>query len=286
MTGPGAAGDLHVTSDGSGSPAVLVCAGMADAGFSWEPVTALLAGRHRVVRFDRPGLGGSPALRDYPTLDQEAERIDGLVRGLGLDRPVIVAHSAAALHAEAYARRLPTGLSGLVLVDPDVVRRSTARQPVLAAGARRVVRAGAVAAGLAEMIGLVGLMGPLTWRLMMRGQTNRPPRHWPLAEGKRVFGTGRASAAALAELISYEELAADLTALRERTAPPAVPVVVLTALGDLRSAVARARCRTDHDELARSFPDGRHEVLRDSRHLVQLDDPAAIAAAVASCLPG
>ena len=112
---------LHVVVDGQGEPAVLLLAGLGEPWFDWDPTVPLLAGRHRVVRYDRPGLGASPARRTYPTLAEEADRIAAVIDRYGLDRPVVVAHSAAALPAEACARRHPGGLSGLVLVDPKQV---------------------------------------------------------------------------------------------------------------------------------------------------------------------
>jgi hypothetical protein len=58
-------------------------------------------------------------------------------------------------------------------------------------------------------------------------------------------------------------------------------VVVLTALGDLAGGRACVDWRSAHAALARSFPAGRQEVLRDSRHLVQWDEPQTVAAAIA-----
>ena len=276
----------YVSVDGAGSPAVLLAAGMADSGASWVRLEPLLTDRHRVVAFDRPGLGASPPRTSFPALAQEADRLNRLIRRLGLGRPVIVAHSAAALHAEAYARRWPDRLTGLVLVDPSGV------ESIAGAGTgprlirRCAVRAGGLLAGLADVTGLTGALGPWLWRAAMAGMTDRPAVEWAAHQTVRPFARRAEATAALAELVSYGELAADLTELRRRTDPPAVPVVVVTALGAARSAAGRARRRVEHDRLARSFPAGRQEVVRDSRHFVQLDRPDLVAAAVADCLPG
>ncbi|TDD04586.1 DUF998 domain-containing protein, partial [Nonomuraea diastatica] len=52
-------GPPHVVEQGTG-PAVLITAGAAGAWFHWDAVAAELGRRHRVIRFDRPGLGLSP----------------------------------------------------------------------------------------------------------------------------------------------------------------------------------------------------------------------------------
>ena len=89
---------------------------MGEGAETWDRLVPLLrAAGHRVGLLDRPG----PADGRAPTLTDEVARIDAGVAGLG--RPVLVAHSAAALPAEAYARRHPGRLAGLVLVDPSLV---------------------------------------------------------------------------------------------------------------------------------------------------------------------
>ncbi|MFC7744413.1 alpha/beta fold hydrolase [Nocardiopsis composta] len=70
----------------------------------------LLQDRYRVVRFDRRNL--------RPTLRSEAMRLAGLAEAAG-GPVVVVAHSVAALHAEAFARLRPELVCGLVLVDPS-----------------------------------------------------------------------------------------------------------------------------------------------------------------------
>ena len=102
------------------------------------------------------------------------------------------------------------------------------------------------------------------------------------AAAARVYGSGSVAAAAFAEWFAHGGMVRDLVDLRTSTPTPRVPVVVLTALGDLRTSRGRARWRRAHARLAASFHDGRQEVLRDSGHLVHLDDPAAIAAGVAA----
>lgn len=257
-------------------PVVLLCAGMAEGAETWDAVVPLLAGR--VVRFDRPGLGTAPPEERAPTLAGEVGRIAALV-GRESGRPVLVAHSAAAFAAEAYARRCPDRLAGLVLVDPSVVGASPRSGRLRGRLADRVAeRRATLGAGL-NRLGLARL-GPWGWGRARRRLAAHPPDPAVRAAAVRRYGSGTVLVSVLVEWLAYPAMAAELAALRRRTAPPAVPVVVLTALRDVPGRRARARWRAGHAELARSFPAGRQEVLPDARHLVQWDDPEAVAAAI------
>src|SRR4029453_1840329 len=95
---------LHVVDRGDGEPPLLLLAGVAGQCADWASTLALLAGRPRAVGFDRPGLGGSPPSSAFPTLDGEVARVGAVAARFELRRPILVAHSAAAFFAEAYAR--------------------------------------------------------------------------------------------------------------------------------------------------------------------------------------
>lgn len=266
--------------DGAGQPAVLLCAGMAEGAATWDRLVPLLAGRHRVLRLDRPGLGVVPAGRGAPTLAGEVARIGAVLDAHAPDRAVLVAHSAAALAAEAYARLRPDRVAGLVLVDPSVVTPSSER---LSAAAARLVAAGApTLRALLDRSGVARRLGPWAWARAVRRFSAERPDPARRAWAERVYGSGAVLTTVLVEWLAYRSAAAELLALRRRTAPPAAPVVVLTALGDLPPGRARATWRSGHAALADAFPAGRQEVLRDARHLVQWDHPGVVAAAVAA----
>ena len=79
----------------------------------------------------------------------------------------------------------------------------------------------------------------------------------------------------------------DLTDLRTTPPPPPVPVPGSgrPARGDLHSSAGKARWRRAGARLAASFPHGRLHLLRDCGHMIHLDAPAAITAAVHACSP-
>ena len=114
---------LHVVVRGSTGRVVVLCSGLGGKWSDWDDVTELLATDHVVVRFDRPGLGSSPALTsDYtPTVRAEAHRITAVLDAVGLTAPVtIVGHSLGGFYAEGFARLYPDRTAAVLLLDSSV----------------------------------------------------------------------------------------------------------------------------------------------------------------------
>lgn len=93
----------------------------------WDPVVSLLPAV-RVVRFDRPGLGGSAAWGlGLGSLDDQVALLVSVLAATTPDplrTPVVlVGHSSAALHVEALARTHPELVRALVLLDPALPDR-------------------------------------------------------------------------------------------------------------------------------------------------------------------
>jgi len=113
--------DYHVK-----DPVVLLMAGAAASSDFWKPVVDRL--QHvDVITYDRPGLGGTIWPGRYPELDEEVASLTdlvGLVQGhWDIRQPrkvILVAHSMAAFHAEAFARMHPEVVAGVVFVDPKI----------------------------------------------------------------------------------------------------------------------------------------------------------------------
>ncbi|MCO6011193.1 alpha/beta hydrolase [Actinoallomurus purpureus] len=263
---------LHVVSEGTGSPPLLLSAGLGGAWFDWIPVVTLLRDEHRVIGFDRPGLGGSPPVRRTGTLRAEADRLAALARWAGA--PVImVAHSFAGFHAEAFARLHPELVGGMVLVDPS----AEPRRPRYARPLTRLEPLARLAGTIADATGFARLAGPAAYGLAMRMMTARghvaPPEYV-----RAVCTRGHVLGTLLAEDAAYRQMAADLLVLRRHRPFPDIPLRVITALGDMRGG--EDAWRRAHAALARLSPRGRQIVLPDVGHLVQIDRPEAVAQAV------
>jgi pimeloyl-ACP methyl ester carboxylesterase len=264
---------LHVVEEGTGTPPVLLTSGLGGAWFDWNPVAELLRERHRVIAFDRPVLGGSPPAGHRPAgLCAEADRLAGLARRTG-EAVIVVAHSLAGFHAEAFARRYPELVEGLVLVDPSVEQD----RPPHAWRLSRLAPAAGLAGRAIGMNGLARFAGPRIRGVVMRRITERgdvaPPEF-----SRAVYGRAHVLGTLLAENAAYRQLAADLLTLRESAPFPEVPLCVITALGDVRGD--GREWRRAHADIAALSPYGRQIILPRTGHLVQIDRPEVIAEAV------
>jgi pimeloyl-ACP methyl ester carboxylesterase len=101
---------------GSGVPVVLVH-GLTFSRRSWDPVATPLAERHRVLTLDLPGHGESTGSAADPRA--VAARIVATLRACGAERPVVVGHSAGAIHATGTAALMQA--RGVVNVDQPLL---------------------------------------------------------------------------------------------------------------------------------------------------------------------
>ncbi|WP_245627859.1 alpha/beta fold hydrolase [Actinomadura oligospora] len=264
---------VHVVESGPpDAPTLLLSTGLGGAWFDWEPVIALLSDRYRVLAFDRPGLGLSPAARRPASLRRDVAVLADLARTSG--GPVtVVAHSMAGFHAEGLARLYPELVRALVLVDPSCEERVNCAGLRISAAVHPVLRA--TGAGL-EATRLSRVIGPFGRRVTLKQVTGRG-EPVPPEVVRSVYGRGAVLGTVIAEDVAYREAAADLLALRARRPLPDVPLEVLTALADAGDALEWTGC---HRRLAGMSPLGNQVDLPDCPHMVQFDRPDAVADAV------
>lgn len=111
---------LHYRVDGpsDGTPVLLVH-GLFGSTETWRyNVDALIAAGYRVIRYDRLGFGLSdkPADADY-SLAAQIQMALALLDALGVQRALVVGHSAGGNLAAHFALQHPERVQGLVLVD-------------------------------------------------------------------------------------------------------------------------------------------------------------------------
>jgi pimeloyl-ACP methyl ester carboxylesterase len=117
-------GRLHVLDLGPRAaalpPVVLVHGASGNLNEMRRALGDRLARDRRVVMIDRPGHGWSERVGgpDAATPTRQAAILAQAIGQLGLDRPVLVAHSMAGALATALALDFPDAISGLVLVSP------------------------------------------------------------------------------------------------------------------------------------------------------------------------
>lgn len=110
-------GKLYYETRGRGPAIILVAGGPGSSRVSLRPEFDQLENDHTVVYFDNIGRGRSsplPAGRRHSP-DRDAEDIEHLRKGLGLDKVDLLGHSYGGYPALAYAGRYPQHLRHLVI---------------------------------------------------------------------------------------------------------------------------------------------------------------------------
>ncbi|HEY8586843.1 MAG TPA: alpha/beta hydrolase [Rhodanobacter sp.] len=105
---------------GSGSPVVVMDAGMGDSTISWALVQPAIAKVTKACSFDRAGLGFSDAAKRPGTAINSSEDLHALLKAARVDPPyILVTHSMAGMYARVYADSYPDEVVGMVLVEPS-----------------------------------------------------------------------------------------------------------------------------------------------------------------------
>lgn len=256
---PGGA-ELRCRDEGAGRPVVFIHGWTLDLE-AFEPQARALAGRYRVLRYDRRGFGLSPG---EPGRAADAEDLARIVARLEPARPVLVGHSQGARVALAFALAHPGRLAGLVLDGPPDETGS----PAAAGDADFSVEA---------YRALVAAEGVEAFR-----------RAWAAHPLTRLYG-GDPEAAGAVERMLARYPARDLAGPAARPSPPAgaaalarleLPVLVVNGEFD-----TPGRLRAG-EAIARALPAGERVVIPRAGHLPGLDNPNAYNEALAAFLRG
>lgn len=283
---------LHYRSEGAGTPAVILEAGIAASSLTWSRLQPVLARSTRVFAYDRAGLAWSDAASGPRSLDALVGELHRLAARAALQPPyLLVGHSFGGLVIRAFARAHPEDVAGLIFVDPLHPEEWCEPTPQQ----RRLLRGGIF---LSRVGGLLARLGVVRLSLaLLSGGAPGAPRQF-----SRLFG--KSAAALMQHMVgevqklppqvlpavqahwsnpkAFRGMWQHLAAMPGCSADLAtrvddfddIPVVVL-------SAGARDARWLDADaKLARASSRGRHIVSRQSGHWVHLDDPDLVVQAV------
>jgi pimeloyl-ACP methyl ester carboxylesterase len=297
FTAPGAlasvgAHRLHYRCQGTGTPAVILEAGIAASSLTWSRVQPIIARETRVCSYDRAGLSWSEPASGTRSIDTLVSELRALCKAAGVAPPyVLVAHSFGALIIRAFARAHSEEVAGLVFVDPlhpDEWCNPSRNQQQTLRGGIFLSRVG----GLLARLGVVRLSLAL-----LSGGAPALPRRF-----SRMFG--RRAAALLEHLVGeVQKLPAEvLPSVQAHWSSPkafrgmwqhlaAMPACSASvardnlALGDIPVVVISAGARAPRwlaadAALANASPHGRHIVSARSGHWIHLDDPDVVIAAI------
>jgi pimeloyl-ACP methyl ester carboxylesterase len=261
---------LNLLCQGAGSPTVLMEGGFAASSSAWFKVTPKLAARFRVCAEDRAGYGASdegPLPRDGAATAQD---LDQALRAAGINGPfILVGHSAGGLYVRLFADRRPRDVVGMVLVDPSVEHQGQRAAAAFGPGAGSL-------AGLRDRA--ERCLAAAEHHLLpsseasLRACESQPPA---------AFRTQ------ISELDTLWAQTSDEVAAG-RQSYGAMPIVVLTAdrtyggVPESARAAVMAWWRGVHREIAARSSRGREELVEGSSHMMMMDRPDAIVAAVES----
>src|SRR5688500_14536318 len=119
---------LHLQCVGTGSPAVVLDAGLGDMSLAWNLVQTEMGQTTQVCAYDRAGMGWSDPGPQPRTPGHIARELHTLLTNAGIPGPyVMVGHSAAGKNVRMFALQYPEQVAGMVLVD---TRSEVADSPV------------------------------------------------------------------------------------------------------------------------------------------------------------
>jgi len=109
---------MRLDCSGSGSPTLVLDAGLGNDGLIWSAVQPALSQTTRVCSYDRAGMGWSDPVPPPRDADHIADQLHGLLAAAGINGPIVLmGHSIAGIYIRAYAIRYPGQVAGLVFVD-------------------------------------------------------------------------------------------------------------------------------------------------------------------------
>ena len=279
---------LHLRCMGSGTPLILLEAGLGGDSSGWARVQPRLARETRVCSYDRAGYYFSDPGPLPRTADADADDLHRLLEAARLPAPMIlVGHSLGGLLARLYAATHSTGVVGMVLLDPvlDDIEDEKPRREIdakeedpLFVRCFAAAREGTVTKDVARKEECIG---PPDARLS-------PELNAAKAEAAARVSTWQTM------LSEGKEMRSGRTGARVRAVPEKLenlPLLVVTK-GRLRPApgdegkIAEqyyGRAVLRHAELAGRSTRGLHLVAR-SGHQIHMDDPETVVAGVEAVL--
>lgn len=109
---------MRIDCTGTGSPTLVLDAGLGNDGLIWGGVQPILSQTTRVCSYDRAGFGWSDPLSSPRDADHIAAELHGLLDAAHINGPIVLmGHSIAGIYIRDYASRYPQQVAGLIFVD-------------------------------------------------------------------------------------------------------------------------------------------------------------------------
>lgn len=254
----------HVVS-GEGSPPIVFIHGFGCAHTDWDAQVARLSQRHRTVAVDLPGHGTTPATAAECSVERYGASVAEVMHALDLPPAVVVGHSMGCRVAIEAALQAPARTAAVILVDGS--QFAAAMEPVLL-----------------ERFATADGYETITRTLFNDMFTAKSDKDVAAAVVSRAFRLPRAiGEKMLRDMLRYDvhRLDGSLRCLR-------VPVMAVqtTFSNERRERTSMRQGQTTPylDMLRAAVPTARIEIIEDTGHFPQLDEPARTNALIESFL--
>ncbi|MFM8938777.1 MAG: alpha/beta fold hydrolase [Phenylobacterium sp.] len=278
---------LNVMVSGEAPATVVFFSGMGGGTFDWRAVQPALAGRARCVSFDYAGMGFSDPGPLPRTSGAAVSDIRAVQKRLKIDPPYhLVGHSIGGMAARLFSFLHPQEVAGLVLVDSSCERQLerwfSPKERVSARREGQKARAKALALAIAGEL----IPGVEEYKMFV----GLPDRKLSAAMNESLHRQRTSPGylrALSSEMDSFESRStAELDQARRRLG--SLPMAVLTGGRSFDSseepgARRQATLEEMHREVATLSTRAVHRTI-DSGHMIQLERPEAVIAAVSEIL--
>jgi pimeloyl-ACP methyl ester carboxylesterase len=268
----------HLNCLGTGSPTVILEAGLGESSLSWSPIQAEIAKATRVCAYDRAGLGWSDGTSQQMSSKQVAVSLHELLQAANITAPyLVVGHSRGGIFVRSFYQQFPSEVQGMVLID-STHENAPLRSLSYVGNYYQWQKAQML---LGVFLAQVGI-------LRLSGITDAARQHPPLAPDVILAKTAVQNRTATARAFANEIFVMQREGLDPSTPPPAslgdLPLVVLSASQSVASdlaqqntnnnAVALAQLElSEQQELAALSSNSQFILVKNSGHYIMWDQP-------------
>jgi pimeloyl-ACP methyl ester carboxylesterase len=286
---------MNIYCRGSGSPAVILDAGLGGDTTAWATVHPLIAAKTKACAFDRAGLGFSDRASRPNTVRNNAEDLHALLKAAKVPPPyVLVGHSSAGMNIRVFADRYPDEVVGMVAVDVSHEDQSTRLWPIGVAGQKEQWDAGLQDSETCVEHAKKGLVkGSPEYKKCIADIGVRDPRFSDAINDaqERMALTAHWQAAVASEQRAVYYASADETRATRKSFG-SIPIIVLThapypkAKDETQEErnVRTLLWETMHNEIAAMSTRGINIIVPNTGHYIQFDKPQVVVDAVNQAL--
>lgn len=280
---------LHINCQGTGSPTVIMEAGLGEPSLAWALVQPQVSTTTRVCVYDRAGLGWSDKSPKPRTADIMVEELHTLLKNANIEGPyVMVGHSTGGMLVRFYAHSYPTEVVGMVLVDSQHEEQVSRLSPTIQQNLKALFAQGQQTLPLYQLVVNTGIgaLVPAVGALADNPQLPSPSRE--------TFSAIALSSSKYIEAKTAEETAIfdSLAVVRAAhiTSLGNIPLVVLyrgiddSPTPGLTPEENKQRWLGLQTELAALSPQGKLVKADKSGHHIQLDQPNLVIDAIEQVL--